>query len=242
MIPTIESGIPGFDKLTVSKISIGGIPERSTTLVYGPPKTGKSIFCNQFAYHGLLNGEACIYLTLDQGLKQMKSNMMDFEWYIQNYIQNQSLYVIDGISQLSGAKFENTNNIKSSSVGNPADIMVKVGIGSRFVYKKSENFRSILDSLNTMLAFNPDQMVIRVLKAYLRRISEAGGTGLVAYTESAADPETEKELLSLFDNTIRLDGDSISIESHNEENLIDKFESTYTITDKGIVINKKNPS
>ena len=76
--------------------------------------------------------------------------------------------------------------------------MVKVGIGSRSVYKKSKNFRSILDSLNTMIAFNPDQMVIRVLKAYLRRISEAGGTGLIAYTESAADPETEKELLNHF--------------------------------------------
>ena len=48
------------------------------------------------------------------------------------------LYVIDGISQLSGAKIENTNNIKSSPVGNPADMMVKVGIGARSVYKKSE--------------------------------------------------------------------------------------------------------
>ena len=75
--------------------------------------------------------------------------------------------------------------------------------------KNPNHFRSVLDSLNTFLAFNPDQMVVRVLKAYLRRISEAGGTGLTAYTESAADPETEKELLSLFDNTIRLDGDSI---------------------------------
>ncbi len=241
MIPTIESGVPGFDKLTVSKSNVGGIPERSATLVYGPPKTGKSIFCNQFTYHGLLNGDGCLYLTVDQGLKQLKSNMMDFEWYIQNYLQNQNLYIIDGISQLSGAKLENTNNIKSSSVGNPADIMVKVGIGSRFVYKKSKNFRSVLDSLNTLFAFNPDQMVVRVLKAYIRRINEAGGTGLIAYTESTTDPETEKELLTLFDNTIRLDGDFISIKSPNEENSIDKFESTYTITNKGIII-KKNPS
>ena len=42
--------------------------------------------------------------------------MMDFQWLIQKYIENQTLYIIDGISQLSGAKLENTNNIKSSSV------------------------------------------------------------------------------------------------------------------------------
>ena len=58
MIQTIESGIPGFDELTVSEIADGGIPEKSTTLIYGPPKTGKSIFCNQFTYHGLLKEEA----------------------------------------------------------------------------------------------------------------------------------------------------------------------------------------
>ena len=75
-------------------------------------------------------------------------------------------------------------------------MMVKVGIGSRSVYKKSNHFRSVLDSLNTLLAFNPDQMVVRVLKAYLRRINEAGGTGVIAYTAGITDPETEKEIIS----------------------------------------------
>jgi KaiC/GvpD/RAD55 family RecA-like ATPase len=175
MIPAIESGIPGFDKLTVTDTKTGGIPENSTTLVYGPPKTGKSIFCYQFTYPGLLKGDSCLYVTVDHGLKQLQNNMMSFQWLIQNYIQNQTLYIIDGISHLSGANFESSNNIKLSGVGNPADIMVKVGIGTRSVYKKSNHFRSVLDSMNTLLEFNPDQMVLRVLIAYLRRINDAGG-------------------------------------------------------------------
>jgi len=48
MIPRIESGIPGFDELTSSNDGTGGIPENTATLIYGPPKTGKSIFTNQF--------------------------------------------------------------------------------------------------------------------------------------------------------------------------------------------------
>ncbi len=36
MIEFIESGIPGFDKLTVSANTTGGIPENTTTLIYGP--------------------------------------------------------------------------------------------------------------------------------------------------------------------------------------------------------------
>jgi KaiC/GvpD/RAD55 family RecA-like ATPase len=238
MIKTIESGIPGFEQLTISETAEGGIREKTNVLIYGPLKTGKSIFCNQFAYQGLLNQEPCLYVTTDYGIKQIERNMMEFGWFIQNYIQNQSLYIIDGISQLSGAKLEDTNNFKTSSVGNPADMMVKVGIGTRSVYKKSNHFRSVLDSLNTLFAFNPEEMVIRILKAYLRRINEAGGTGLIAYTENVAEPEIENELKQLFDNTIRLDGHNIHIESYFKEfDEVKNFRSTYTITDKGIVIN-----
>jgi KaiC/GvpD/RAD55 family RecA-like ATPase len=234
----IQSGIPGFDQLTASENAEGGIPEKSTTLIYGPPKTGKSIFCNQFTYSGLSNQEPCLYISTDKGVKQVQRDMMDFQWFIQNFIKNQNIYFVDGISHLTGVKFDNKNNIVYSSVSNPADLMVKVGIGTRNVYRTSNNFRSILDSLNTLFAFNPDQMVIRILKAYLRRITEAGGTGLIAYTEGITDPKTEKELKSLFNNTIRLDGQYIQIKSdYTDFDEVQYSESTYTITDKGIVIN-----
>jgi KaiC/GvpD/RAD55 family RecA-like ATPase len=234
----IQSGIPGFDQLLVSENGEGGIPEKSTTLIYGPPKTGKSIFCNQFTYSGLSNEEPCLYVSTDKGIKQVQRDMMDFQWLIQNHILNQTIYFVDGISHLTGVKNETKNNVVYSSVSNPADLMVKVGIGSRNVYKTSNNFRSILDSLNTLFAFNPDQMVIRILKAYLRRITEAGGTGLIAYTEGITDPKTEEEIKSLFNNTIRLDGQYIQITSdYTDFDEIQYFKLPYTITDNGIVIN-----
>jgi KaiC/GvpD/RAD55 family RecA-like ATPase len=91
MIEAIKSGIPGFDELTVSENTEGGIPENTSTLIYGPPKTGKSIFCNQFIYHGLLNEEPCLYVTTDYGLKKLQSNMMDFQWFLQSYIDRKSV-------------------------------------------------------------------------------------------------------------------------------------------------------
>lgn len=237
MIQTIKSGIPGFDELTISEISDGGIPTGTNTLIYGPPKTGKSIFCNQYTYHGLSNNESCLYVTTDYGIKQLQNNMMDFQWLIQKYIQNQNLYIIDGISHLSGAKLEDTINIKSSSVSNPADMMVKVGIGTRLVYKRSNHFRSVLDSLNTLLAFNQEQLVTRVLKAYLRRINEAGGSCIIAYTEGVTYPETEEEIKTLFDNTIRLDGQNIEFKSYFKSiDETNKFKLNYEITDNGIIV------
>lgn len=230
----IESGIPGFDQIT----KVGGILYNSNTLIYGPPKTGKTIFCNQFIYKGLLNDEPGLYLTLDKGNKELQSNMMDFQWFMQNYIQNQSLYIIDGISRFSGAKQVDSNNLKFSSVNNPTDMMVKLGIGTSFIYKKSIPFRSVLDSLTTLLAFNPVQTVIRFLKAYLKRIKEAGGTGLVAYTEGIVGPEIELMLKSLFDNNLRLDGENLYYRTISEDvEEISEVNSTYQITEQGLIIN-----
>jgi hypothetical protein len=165
--------------------------------------------------------------------------MMDFQWFIQNYIQNQTLYVIDGISKLSGVNLEDTNTFKLSSINNPADLMVKVGIGTRFVYKKADQYRSALDSLTTLLAFNPEQMILRLLKAYLRRINEAGGTGIVTYTEGIVNPDSELMMKSLFHTTVKLDGENIHIESIPEDiSEIRRVKSTYEITDNGIVVGR----
>lgn len=235
----IESGIPGYDDLTISDEGTGGIPVNTNLLIYGPPKTGKTIFSNQFIYKGLLNQEPGLYITTDHGIKQLQSNMMDFQWFIQNYIQNQTLYVIDGISKLSGVNLEDTNTFKLSSINNPADLMVKVGIGTRFVYKKADQYRSALDSLTTLFAFNPEQMILRLLKAYLRRINEAGGTGIVTYTEGIVNPDSELMMKSLFHTTVKLDGENIHIETIPEDiSEIRRVKSTYEITDNGIVVGR----
>ena len=48
--------------------------------------------------------------------------------------------------------------------------------------------------LNTLFAFNLNQMVIRILNAYLRRITEAGGTGVIAYTEGITESYNRKRI------------------------------------------------
>ncbi len=61
IIQRLKTGIAGLDILLQ-----GGIPKNSITLVSGPPGSGKSIFCFQFLYQGLLENEKVLYLTLDK--------------------------------------------------------------------------------------------------------------------------------------------------------------------------------
>ena len=74
----IKTGINGLDN-----ILNGGIPKKSITLISGPPGGGKSIFCFQFLYEGIKNGEKCLFLTLDKKvnglLVQSKKLGFDFQ-------------------------------------------------------------------------------------------------------------------------------------------------------------------
>ena len=74
----INTGINGLDNIIQ-----GGLPKKSITLVSGPPGGGKSIFCFQFLYEGVKNGEKCLFLTLDKKveglLEQAKELGLDFQ-------------------------------------------------------------------------------------------------------------------------------------------------------------------
>jgi KaiC/GvpD/RAD55 family RecA-like ATPase len=233
MIPCIESGISGFDELTSSDDKMPGIPENTSTLIYGPSKTGKSIFSNQFTYHGLLNGEPCLYMTTDNGLNQFESNMSEFNWPINRYLDDKSLYIIDAITDISDAKPQKSENIVYSHINNPTDIMVKVGSGVHYIYKNNQRFRSVIDSATTLLAYNENMLIVRVLKAYLMRIYEAGGTPIISYTEDSSDKIVETMLKSMVDNIIRIDGEELTIEAMKG---VGKKTSPYKITEKGIIL------
>lgn len=233
MVVCIESGIPGFDELTQSNNGKGGIPENTATLIYGPSKSGKSIFANQFTYNGLINDEPCLYITTDHGFKQFKSDMNDFNWPIEKYIEDKSLYIIDTISDISEVKPIQSETLIPSYINNPTDIMVKVGSGVHYIYKNNPRFRSVIDSATTLLVYNENMLIVRVLKAYLMRVNEAGGTPIITYTEDSADKIVETMLKSLVDNIIRLDGETLTVEAMKG---IGKRSSPYQISNRGIVL------
>ena len=76
-------------------------------------------------------------------------------------------------------------------------------------------------------------LIVRVLKAYLMRINEAGGTPIITYTENSADLIVETMLKSMVDNIVRLDGEKLTVEAMKG---IGKRSAPYQITENGIVI------
>ena len=58
MIRKFKTGIQGFDDLLK-----GGLKERSSVLITGPPGTGKTVFALQYIIEGAKKGEGGVYIT-----------------------------------------------------------------------------------------------------------------------------------------------------------------------------------
>jgi KaiC/GvpD/RAD55 family RecA-like ATPase len=235
MIVRISSGISGFDELTSADdelgLGIGGIPENTATLVYGPPNVGKSTFSYEFSYYGLNQEEPCIYLTTEHGMSDIYRNMVDMGLVLDDYLGKGLLYVIDAVT--SDLEVEESEYYQLADVRNPTDILVKVTRAARFISQNNPRFRGVIDSLSTILESNNEMLIVRVLKTYILRMKEAGGTVIITYTEGSADPKTETLIKSMVDNIININGEKITIEAMKGLGAKEVF---YQITDEGIHI------
>jgi len=74
----VKTGIDGLDGIIE-----GGLIENTVTLISGPPGSGKTIFCNQFLYKGIEEGDTGLFLTLDKKvdgiIDQAKKIGIDFQ-------------------------------------------------------------------------------------------------------------------------------------------------------------------
>lgn len=231
MIPHIESGISGFDDFTSTSMGKGGIPENSFTLIYGPPNTGKSLFSYQFLFNGLKNEEPGLFISTVNGIYELENFITHNKWFINIFFKNDLLFIIDAQKD-PYPNVEGHEAIVTSFADNPTDLMVKVVAGIRY-FREHPRFRSVLDSLTTLLELNDQMLIMRVLKTYIMRIKESGGSGLITYVEGSADQKTEIMIKSMVDNIIRLDGNTLHLEAMKG---LGRREASYEINDDGLII------
>lgn len=86
----IPSGIPGLDELLD-----GGLYERSSTVIAGPPGTGKTTFGTQFVYNGAVKfNEPGIFITFEEFPEIIYRDAMNFGWDLKKREAEGSIKVI----------------------------------------------------------------------------------------------------------------------------------------------------
>jgi len=124
----VSTGINGLDEMLG-----GGYPRNRIILVRGGPGSGKTIFSIQFIVDGAKKGERGIYITLEEPLDLVKTNIASFKWNIEGLEKKGLIKMID----LSQIVYRQSISIKGDS-----DTKLKISDVADSIRSTVENFRA----------------------------------------------------------------------------------------------------
>jgi len=229
----IESGIPGLDD-----ILHGGIPYRNVVLLSGGPGTGKSIFGQQYLYHGLSKGEPGILVALEEHPVQIRINMSQFGWDVRPFEERGKFAIVDAFTGGVGEAAKREKYVVRSIDDVPSFIDVV-----REAIRDIGAERVVIDSVTTLYMTKP--AIARAVVMNLKRVlAGLGCTSILVSQISVGErgfggPGVEHAA----DGIIRLDLDEVDGELKRSL-IVWKMRGTnhsmkrhpFDITNKGLII------
>jgi KaiC domain protein len=232
----VLTNIPGLDE-----ILHGGIPERNVVLISGGPGTGKTILSQQFLWNGLQQGEAGIYVALEEHPVQIRQNMLQFGWNVKPFEEKGMFALVDAFTAGIGKAKEYEKYV----VADLNDLRELIDVLSQAVRDINAK-RVTIDSV-TSLYINKPALARGIILQLKRVLAGLGCTTLFVSQISVGErgfggPGVEHGV----DGIIRLDLDEVNGELKRSL-IVWKMRGTshsmkrhpFEITDKGIVVKSK---
>jgi circadian clock protein KaiC len=170
-VPKMPTGIPGFDAVTM-----GGLPRRRATVLAGQAGSGKTVFGAHFLAEGMRRGEPGVFVTLEEPAGDLRANLATLGWDIEAWEAAGDFAIVDASPLIRDDGAANAYNFETlaAQIGHAVD--------------RTGADRLVLDSLNTVLAFEDN---VALARQKLRRlISSLRGMGLtvILTVETPDDP------------------------------------------------------
>jgi KaiC/GvpD/RAD55 family RecA-like ATPase len=184
----------------------GNVPSSSLLLI-GPSGVGKTIFCKQFIYYGLLAGEPCVYVTASESPEELKNSMQNYGFNIIPYENNQMFRVIDCCSWRLGKR-----SSSDYSIGNQHDLLTAVSINIKKATKDLKNIRFVFDSISEITSMCNQDAVLNFLQTLAGRLRLQGSKAIFTVASGAHPSYFMNLLRTMFDGILEMQID----ESGNE--------------------------
>ena len=188
---------PGSKKLVE-----GGLPSQSLLLL-GPSGIGKTIFCKQYIYNGLINGESCIYLTTDESPQSVIISMKDFGFNVDCKIKDCSFRIVDCYSWKLGGK-----STSEFAVSNPTDLTC-ISKSLENAWKDLGKIRLVLDSVTGLTSLSNHHLVYfsKFLQSIVAKIRRLDGNAIFTVAPEAHDKQFLSFMRLAFDGTLEMKTD-----------------------------------
>jgi KaiC/GvpD/RAD55 family RecA-like ATPase len=221
-----------------SKLVEGEMPSESLLLL-GPSGIGKTIFCKQFLYRGLLVGEPSIYVATDESPEEISESMRILGFNIKAYRENDLFRVVDCYSWKLGGVSSSEYVVK-----NPGDLAT-VSMAIEKAKHGLERIRLVLDSITGLTSIcNHDATVFsKFLQIIVARIRLLNGNAIFTAAPEAHDPHFLSYLRLMFDGTLEMKDDESGKEIKRLLRIFSikgaKHKTSWTpfeITNRGIIV------
>jgi len=222
----VKTGVKGLDDLLG-----GGLPEKSSIMLIGPPGCGKSTLAQQFMSQGIKEKNGCMYITLDSEPDEIQSSMKSFGWKS----SSPQMSFIDAYSWRIG---EPKGKHVMSNLGNVNELNIEISA----VIKEQEKFkqkRSVFDSISTLLIYANPSLVVKFIPVMIAKEKRAGYTNILILEEGVHDQKTVTTLNYVTDGVIefKMEGDKRFLRVSRMKATKHKRDwMEFKVTDKGIVL------
>jgi KaiC/GvpD/RAD55 family RecA-like ATPase len=188
----------GIDKL--DKILEGGFPQKGAILINGPSGVGKSTFCQQFISRGVAAKDSAVYIALDSDPEDIVKSMNGFGWNMNKYLDGVNAVFLDAYSwKVGGSEEKPWKKILQGGLDiNSLNVMFSE-ILNRI---KSDNKRSVFDSVSSLMLYIPSDIVIKFIPIMIAKARSYNSTQIIVIEEGVHGPEIANTLSYLSDGVI----------------------------------------
>jgi len=216
----------------------GALPPSSLLLI-GPSGVGKTIFCKQFLYNGLADGETCLYVATSESPTAIEKSMKSFGFDTTSFKENDSFRIIDCYSwKVGGAS---SSKYVVTNPGDLAALSMVIEKAMRGLNKIRLAFDSIT-GLTSVCDYNSTYFS-KFLQVITAKIKDLNGNSIFVVAPEAHDPQFISYLRQVFDGTLEMKEDESGEEIRR---LLRVFSlkgashkthwTPFEITDHGIVV------
>lgn len=221
-----------------SRRLVKGVVPSSSLLLIGPSGVGKTIFCKQFLYNGLLMGEPCVYVTTNESPEEIENSMKSFSFDFEPYKDNKMFRVVDGCSWKLGGESSSEYAVDSQH-----DYLTALSIEIKKAKQNLKNIRLVLDSVSELTSLCDHDAVLNFLQILTARIRTEGGKAICTVASGAHDDHFMNLLRLTCDGILEMKVDDSGKELKRLLRIFSlrgiKHKTNWTpfeITDKGIVV------
>ena len=221
-----------------SRLVEGEVPPQSLLLL-GPSGVGKTIFCKQFLYNGLVNGEPSVYVTTDESPRELLKSMKSFGFDIEPYLESGMFRIVDCYSWKLGGESSGEYAVK-----NPADLAM-VSIAIEKARQGLEKIRFVLDSVTGLTSICNHNVTVfsKFSQIVVARIRLMNASAIFTAAPEAHDSQFMSFLRLTFDGTLEMKEDESGKEIKRLLRIFSfkgakhkTYWTPFEITDKGIIV------